>query len=182
MRILTIDPSTHVGWAFFAPDLKRPIFGSKDFSAFAGVDGRVHSHFLRWLREHVGNARPDVIVIESPFFRGGNSEFLYGFFNLAALVAFEGFMFGKHSIQLEKIHLAHAKKHFTGRGNATKEEMIQAARNLGYHVQNDHEADALAILHFKMTHTADHIVSQAKTVSLKPRALNTLTRKRKGIA
>lgn len=182
MRIFTIDPSTHVGWAFSSPDLKRPIFGSKDFSEYSGVDGRVHSEFRKWLIHQLEAAEPEVVVVESPFFRGKNSEFLYGFFNIIAMVAYEGGWWSKRQpIQCEKIHLAHAKKHVTGRGDADKKQVITAITQLGYSVTNDHEADALAMLHFKLAHTADHQHSPGKTVSLQPRTLNRLKRQRKRV-
>lgn len=181
MRILTIDASSHVGWAYSSPDFAQPIFGSKDFREYAGVDGRVHYKYMQWLREHIRTAEPDVIVIESPFFRGANSEFLYGFSTITAMCAFEGGW--KHQpIQLEKIHLSHAKKHVTGRGDADKEAVMRAVQDLGFAIRNDHEADAVAIMQFKLAHTANHTESPGKTVSLRPRVLNALARRRKGVA
>ena len=38
------------------------------------------------------------------------------------------------------------KRHATGRGNASKEEMIVAAHARGFRPSDDNEADALAIL------------------------------------
>ena len=40
------------------------------------------------------------------------------------------------------------KRHATGKGNASKDEMIAAMRALGHAVTDDNEADALAILHW----------------------------------
>jgi Holliday junction resolvasome RuvABC endonuclease subunit len=40
------------------------------------------------------------------------------------------------------------KKHATGKGNASKEEVITAMRAMGHAVTDDNEADALAILHW----------------------------------
>ena len=39
------------------------------------------------------------------------------------------------------------KKYWTGKGNATKEQMLQAARDRGFNPKDDNEADALAIFH-----------------------------------
>lgn len=40
---------------------------------------------------------------------------------------------------------AAVKKHWTGRGNAKKPDMIVACRQRGWEVKDDNEADALAI-------------------------------------
>lgn len=38
------------------------------------------------------------------------------------------------------------KKHATGKGNANKEQMVEAVRALGFHPADDNEADAIALL------------------------------------
>jgi Holliday junction resolvasome RuvABC endonuclease subunit len=40
------------------------------------------------------------------------------------------------------------KKHATGKGNASKEEMIAAARAKGFNPTDDNQADALMLLCF----------------------------------
>jgi len=40
------------------------------------------------------------------------------------------------------------KRHATGKGNASKEAMIAAARSRGFAPADDNEADAIAILHW----------------------------------
>ena len=42
------------------------------------------------------------------------------------------------------------KKHATGKGNASKTEVIDAMRALGHPVTDDNEADALALLHWAL--------------------------------
>jgi Holliday junction resolvasome RuvABC endonuclease subunit len=42
------------------------------------------------------------------------------------------------------------KKHWTGKGNATKEAMIAEATRRGFTVKNSDEADALALLDFAL--------------------------------
>ena len=42
------------------------------------------------------------------------------------------------------------KKHATGKGNASKEEVMKAMRELGHPVTDDNEADALALLHWAL--------------------------------
>ena len=40
------------------------------------------------------------------------------------------------------------KKHATGKGNASKDEMVASARARGHAPTDDNEADALALLHW----------------------------------
>lgn len=170
---LAIDPGTHVGWAISKAG--RVFYGSKDFTDFKGVDGRVHSMFLEWLRHMIWKASPTQIVIEQPFFRGANSQYLYGFSTLVIMLAYE------KNIAVEFGHLSHIKKHITGSGSATKEQVITAIKNLGYSPEDDHTADAIALLHFKMTQNPDAYRASGKVVSIKPRALNRIKqRKRAG--
>lgn len=51
-----------------------------------------------------------------------------------------------HQIPYQGIPVGTIKKHATGKGNASKDEMIAAARNLGHSPADDNEADALALL------------------------------------
>ena len=53
-----------------------------------------------------------------------------------------------HQIPYQGVPVGTIKKHATGRGNASKDEMIAAMRALGHAVTDDNEADALAILHW----------------------------------
>jgi Holliday junction resolvasome RuvABC endonuclease subunit len=38
------------------------------------------------------------------------------------------------------------KRHISGKGNASKDEVIKAVGELGFHVSDDNEADAIALL------------------------------------
>ena len=53
-----------------------------------------------------------------------------------------------HNIPYQGVPVGTIKKHATGKGNASKEEVIAAMRALGHPVTDDNEADALAILHW----------------------------------
>lgn len=50
-----------------------------------------------------------------------------------------------HQIPYQGIPVGTIKKHATGRGNASKEEMIDAIRSKGHHPTDDNEADAIAL-------------------------------------
>lgn len=52
----------------------------------------------------------------------------------------------EHGINHTSVHTGTIKRHATGKGNANKQAMIEAARSWGYAPADDNEADALAIL------------------------------------
>lgn len=56
-----------------------------------------------------------------------------------------------HQIPYQGIPVGTIKKHATGKGNASKDEMIAAMKALGHSPTDDNEADALALLHYALT-------------------------------
>ena len=52
-----------------------------------------------------------------------------------------------HKIPYSGVPVGTIKKHATGKGNASKEQMIEAARARGHEPVDDNEADALCILY-----------------------------------
>ncbi len=54
----------------------------------------------------------------------------------------------EHNIPREGVPVGTIKKHWTGRGNASKSEMVEEAIRRGYAPIDDNEADALALLHY----------------------------------
>lgn len=59
-----------------------------------------------------------------------------------------------HQIPYQGVPVGTIKKHATGKGNASKDAMIAAARERGLDPQDDNEADALALLDFAMAQRA----------------------------
>lgn len=53
----------------------------------------------------------------------------------------------RNNIKCEGVGVGQIKKFWTGKGNATKEMMIEGARRRGFDVSDDNHADALALLH-----------------------------------
>ena len=62
----------------------------------------------------------------------------------------------RHEIPYIGFGVTEIKKHWTGKGNAKKESIVDMARLLGFNPKDDNEADALAILHLGH-HTFDVI-------------------------
>ena len=52
------------------------------------------------------------------------------------------------NIEIVPVAVGTIKKFATGKGNADKAAMIQAARSMGYEVADDNEADALHLLRY----------------------------------
>lgn len=144
MIILAIDPSRSTGWALFQNGVTT--IGTRRFerdrNSSPGMD------FLRyggWLEEMYSlTTRPiDLIVYEKPHHRGGAStELLLGFVTKIKEVA------AKHNSNIDNVHTGTLKKWATGKGNASKDEMIAEARRRGFTPQNDDEADAVLLLEY----------------------------------
>lgn len=88
--------------------------------------GQIDAVYFEEVRRHVGT----------------DAAHVYGGF-VATLTAW----CENNQIPYEGIPVGTIKKAATGRGNASKEEMIQAMRAKGHNPKDDNEADALAILH-----------------------------------
>jgi hypothetical protein len=102
------------------------------------VLGRFVSH-LDFLR----HARPDIVVHSRPFVRGeAATRLLWG---MAGILEATAHRAGCAVLDFSDTEI---KKWATGSGKASKEEMICAAREMGYTGDNEHEADAWCLLRF----------------------------------
>ena len=143
--ILALDLGTTTGWALRTPD-GVITSGTQSFrpQRFEG-GGMRFLRFKRWLTElkaHAGG-------IDSLHFEevrrhvSTDAAHAYGGF-LATLTSW----CEHHQIPYQGVPVGTIKKHATGKGNASKDEMITAMRRLGHVPTDDNEADALAILHW----------------------------------
>ena len=57
-----------------------------------------------------------------------------------------------HQIPYSGVPVGTIKKHATGKGNADKQAMVEAARRIGHHPQDDNEADAIMLLMWAIEH------------------------------
>ena len=141
--LLTLDLGTTTGWALHARD-GSITSGSASFKPqrFEG-GGMRFLRFKRWLTE----IKQSADGIDAVYFEevrrhlGVDAAHAYGGF-MAHLTAW----CEHHQIPYQGIPVGTIKKHATGKGNASKDEMIAAARNLGHSPADDNEADALALL------------------------------------
>jgi len=158
MKILALDLGSRTGWATSASGHITSGFHEFKPDRFEG-GGMRYLKFKNWLnqiQEHVRGV--DLVMFEEvrnhsnpSKKRGGRS------FNVDAAHAYGGFMAHltawceAEKIPYQGVPVGTIKKHATGKGNAGKDQMIQAIRKKGhYDLQDDNEADALAILYYAL--------------------------------
>ncbi|EJF79593.1 crossover junction endodeoxyribonuclease RuvC [Bartonella doshiae] len=142
--ILCLDLGTKTGWAICGAD-GHITSDTEDFQSrrFEG-GGMRYLRFKRWLIE----LKRSVDEIDAVYFEevrrhiGTDAAHVYGGL-LGHLTAW----CEHHQIPYEGIPVGTIKKATTGKGNASKEEMIKAVRTKGHNPKDDNEADALAILY-----------------------------------
>ncbi|MCZ2159215.1 hypothetical protein NPX99_08165 [Bartonella sp. 220] len=152
--ILCFDLGTKMGWAICGVD--GQIFsGTANFqtSRFEG-GGMRYFRFNKWLTEMKSTAGGiDAVYFEEVRRHvGTDAAHVYGGF-LATLTSW----CENNQIPYEGIPVGTIKKAATGKGNASKEEMIQAMRAKGHEPKDDNEADALAILHLVKGKEIGHV-------------------------
>lgn len=148
--ILALDLGTKTGWRLRRGDGKYA-GGSLDFSGSTKRIGQRYYYFRRFLWRAATNVEPDTldaVIYEKVQFipnrRGG----------LMAAQAWAGFeavltSWCEHmEIPYHSVAVGTLKKHFTGHGNATKEDMVHRARVLGFRPTDDNEADAIALMEY----------------------------------
>jgi len=140
--ILALDLGTHTGWAAHSPGVTVSGVWSFQPQRFEG-GGMRYLRFARQLREaHKAVGGFDEVYFEEVRRHlGTTAAHVYGGL-LAVLTAWcEG-----EKIPYRGVPVGTVKKHATGHGNASKSEMVRAARVRGWNPADDNEADALWIL------------------------------------
>ncbi|WP_039760369.1 crossover junction endodeoxyribonuclease RuvC [Bartonella queenslandensis] len=142
--ILCLDLGTKMGWAVRGAD-SHIISGTMNFHPrrFEG-GGMRFLRFKQWLSEiKVTAGGIDAVYFEEVRRHlGTDAAHIYGGL-LATLTAW----CEHEQIPYEGIPVCTIKKATTGKGNASKEEMMSAMCSKGHAPKDDNEADALAILH-----------------------------------
>lgn len=144
--ILCLDLATTTGFAIRRAD-GRIESGEVSFSLKKDEgQGRRYVKFRAWLLE-VKTSHPDLgeIVYEQVMGHGANNVIAAHVFGglLATLQAFGE----HHGIAYRGIGVSTIKKRFAGHGQATKKDVIDQCRALGFNPGGDNEADAIALLH-----------------------------------
>lgn len=144
MKILALDLGHKMGYALF--DGKNTLSETVKHKNNKGGAGHQYLHFRYWLSS-LGVYWDAIYYEDVRRHLGTDAAHVYGGY-LATLQAF----CCEKNIKLVPVAVGTIKKHWTGKGNANKYEMIQEARNRGFQPVDDNEADALAILDYAKTH------------------------------
>jgi Holliday junction resolvasome RuvABC endonuclease subunit len=140
MNVLALDFGTATGYAIY-----------KDGEISSSVKKLLHDRyasgvraldFYRWLTWMIQEQGISQVYFERVYAHSGvEAAHLYGYFMHTLASVCE-----EHGIKCVGLSVGTIKKFMTGKGNATKDEMIAAARLRGFDPQTHDEADALAIL------------------------------------
>ena len=149
--LLALDLGTTTGWALRYSD-GSITSGSESFKPqrFEG-GGMRFLRFKRWLTE-IKQSCSGIDALHFEEVRrhvSTDAAHAYGGF-LATLTAW----CEHHQIPYQGVPVGTIKKHATGRGNASKGEMIASVRARGHTPVDDNEVDALALLHWAIEHHA----------------------------
>ena len=152
--ILALDLGTTTGWALVSRD-GSITSGSQSFKPqrFEG-GGMRFLRFKRWLTDikQCNDGIDQVVFEEVRRHVGVDAAHAYGGF-MGQLTAW----CEHHQIPYQGIPVGTIKKHVTGKGNASKDEMVAAVRARGHHPADDNEADAIALLHLAIDMAAEGV-------------------------
>ena len=142
--ILALDLGTTTGWALRGSD-GTITSGSTSFrpQRFEG-GGMRFLRFKRWLTDikQCNDGIDQMVFEEVRRHVGVDAAHAYGGF-LATLTAW----CEHHGIPYQGVPVGTIKKHATGKGNASKDEMVASVRARGHAPADDNEADAIALLY-----------------------------------
>jgi crossover junction endodeoxyribonuclease RuvC len=140
--LLALDLGTHMGWALRSASCAITS-GTNHYKPgrFEGA-GMAFVRFGGWLNEIHRSEPIGAMVFEEVRAHAGTlAAQVYGGF-LAHLTAW----CERQAVPYLGVPVATIKRHATGKGNASKDEVIAAMRTRGFRPGDDNEADALALL------------------------------------
>lgn len=142
--ILALDLGTQMGWALACRD-GHITSGRQSFKPQRFEGGGMR--FLRFKRsltdiKQCNDGIDQVVFEEVRRHVGVDAAHAYGGF-MGQLTAW----CEHHQIPYQGIPVGTIKKHATGKGNASKHEMVAAVRTRGHNPADDNEADAIALLY-----------------------------------
>lgn len=142
--ILALDLGTKTGWALQTES--GIVSGTVSFATKRNEGGGMrYLKFKRWLTEIKQNGVTEIYYEEVRNHNGITAAHVYG--------AFQGILTAwceHHQIPYQSIPVGTIKKFATGRGNADKQAMIEAAKQAGYEPEDDNEADAIHLLRLRI--------------------------------
>jgi len=136
--LLAIDLGTTTGWALRSSGLITSGTVSFRPNRYDG-GGMRYLRFQNWLAEMDRLSGPIATIFYED--TGTDAAHVYGGL-MATLTAWAE----QHGVPYQGVPVGTIKKYATGKGNANKQAMIDAARAKGFYPKDDNEADAIAIL------------------------------------
>ena len=131
--ILALDLGNHFGYALM-----------KDGEVQSGHVKHKEKNelqFFTWLNNFVIHGHPACIVYEFAAWQQGKAREIWG-----GMLGITKLVSQRYEIELLPVPVKTIKLHITGRGGASKEDMIYHVNERGYDVDDDNEADAIGIL------------------------------------
>lgn len=143
--ILALDLGTRTGFAAHSR-ATGIVSGVKDFSTKRNQGGGMrYLEFKRWLDSINKGAITEVYWEEVRRHAGTQAAHVFGSFQGVLMAWCE-----ENNIAYKSVPVGTIKKAATGKGNASKQDMIDAAKALGFNPATDDEADAIHILRYVM--------------------------------
>jgi Holliday junction resolvasome RuvABC endonuclease subunit len=148
-NVLSLDLGTKTGWAIFhdtkivsgVEDFKRKTW-TRNKVKFSQGYGIIFLKFAEFLEEKHKEFKIDEVCYEKVMnHKGAYASHIYGGFE-----ALLSYFCEENSIKYSSIPVGTIKKHCTGKGNAKKDQMIEAVKALGFNPKDDNEADAIALM------------------------------------
>jgi Holliday junction resolvasome RuvABC endonuclease subunit len=138
--ILALDLGTNTGWAL--GNCRVTLSGTESFAPNKREgDGMRYLKFKRWLTEMKAANDIDAVYYEQVGRHASTAAaHVYGGFCAMLMAWCE-----HHGIAYRPVFWSEIKKFATGKGNATKAEMLAAMRAAGFSPRDDNEADAIAL-------------------------------------
>ena len=148
ISILALDLGSTMGWA--VRDRGGAIVsGFQKFTANRYEGGGMRFvRMLRWLDDILEVGIDQVYFEEVRRHLGVNAAHIYGGFMANLTSRCES---ANPKIPYSGVPVGTIKKFMTGKGNASKEDMISAVCKRGFVVSNDNEADALGLLFYAIS-------------------------------
>ena len=153
--ILALDIATTCGWARGRVG-SMPVSGSVRFAAPGASENAVFGQALRWMSETLQpEPRPDLLIFEGllpPAAMQGETtrqvrDRLAGLHGVVRAVAFLRGVY-----EIASVSVGDVRMHFIGarslKREAAKRETIRRCKALGWPVEDDNQADALAVWSF----------------------------------
>jgi Holliday junction resolvasome RuvABC endonuclease subunit len=140
INILALDLGTQTGFAILKDE--RITIGTKKLCHDKRASGRRFLDFRNWLIQLIRTHNIYRVFFERVYRHSGTeAAHVYGAFMYTLAAVCE-----EMHVKCIGIPVTTIKKFATGRGNASKEDMINFAKRWGYNPLDDNSADALAIL------------------------------------